>query len=297
MNSSNSINPSDSSNPSKSTKSILITVDVEDWFQVENLRSLYPLETWDFQELRIERSTRLLLDVFDVNHVQATFFILGWIAERKPDIINEIKARGHEIASHGYGHQLCYEHSTESLREDLYRSKALLEDIIGDRVFGYRAPSFSITKDLIVHLGELGYEYDSSYNNFVMNKRYGNANGLFISSTNGRLVADNGIIELPLTNLECVGNILPWAGGGYFRFLPSALFFYGVSKILDHRNAYIFYCHPWEIDATQPRMDSLPFLSRYRHYLNLHKTLGRLKRFFSKFQGYRFISCKNYLHN
>ena len=282
--------------PKDSSKSILITVDVEDWFQVENLRPAFPIETWDSRELRLEKSTSLLLDLFDRHDVQATFFVLGWIAERLPHLVSEINSRGHEIASHGYKHELCSGLACTILREDLLRSKNLLEDISGSLVVGYRAPNFSVTRDLIDTLGALGFRYDSSYNNFTMNKRHGKANGFFQQGNEGYLVSKNGIFELPISNLSLQGQVIPWGGGGYFRLYPPSVFFSGVSRILANQDYYSLYCHPWEFDPEQPRATGIGTLSRFRHYLNLDKTLTRLDRFLTRFKDCNFITCSQYLN-
>lgn len=281
--------------PNNGGPAILITVDVEDYFQVENLRTVYPLESWDSCDLRVDSSVRKLLDLFEMFHVQATFFVLGWIAERCHGLIREIKSLGHEVASHGYMHKLCFEQSRASLHEDLYRSKALLEDITGEPVYDYRAPSFSISENLIESLGELGYAYDSSYNSFAMNRRYGHANGFFHKSEENCLVAKNGIVELPVSNLEAGRFVVPWSGGGYFRFWPLPIFEAGVARIIHNDRRYIFYCHPWEIDPAQPRVDGIGFLNRFRHYVNLGKTLDRMDHFFSRFEDCSFVSCGTYL--
>lgn len=281
-------------NPSNQ-KTILITVDVEDWFQVENLRPAFPIETWDSHELRLEKSIHHLLDLFEQHNIQATFFVLGWIAERLPKLVNEIHSRGHEIGSHGYKHELCPGLSCTTLREDIIRSKSILEDITGQSVFGYRAPSFSVTGELLDSLGELGFRYDSSYNNFTINKRHGKANGFFQQGNDGCLVAENGIMELPISNLSIYGHAIPWGGGGYFRLYPPLVFAYGVSRILEDKLYYNFYCHPWEIDPEQPRATGIGVLSRFRHYLNLDKTLARLDRFLDKFRHCNFVTCSKYL--
>lgn len=281
--------------PNDSKKSILITVDVEDWFQVENLRPAFATDKWDSCELRLEKGTHRLLDLFDKHDVQATFFVLGWIAERLPKLVNEIHSRGHEIGSHGYKHELCSGLACAGLREDLIRSKTILENITGQSVLGYRAPSFSVTGDLMDTLGELGFRYDSSYNNFTMNRRHGKANGFFQPESGGYLAAKNGIVELPISNLNICGRVIPWGGGGYFRLYPPSVFFSGVSHILEDKDYYNFYCHPWEFDPEQPRVNGICSLSRFRHYLNLDKTLTRLDRFLEKFHDCSFVTCSQYL--
>lgn len=283
-------------NDPSNSKTILISVDLEDWFQVENLRPSFPLSTWDSRELRVEKNTRVLFDLFDRHNVQATFFILGWIAAKCPDIIRNIHQRGHEVASHGYSHQLCSNISRQALREDIHRSKTILEGITGQQIMGYRAPNFSITKELIDVLGDFGFKYDSSYNSFALNKRHGKGNGLFSVSSKGHISANNGIIELPMSNLNITGQAIPWSGGGYFRFWPSTIFHSGVSHILKNDDHYMFYCHPWEFDPDQPRANSIGALSRFRHYLNLDKTLNRLDLFLSTFREHQFVSCSRYLN-
>ena len=274
--------------------SVLITVDVEDWFQVENLRPAYPLERWDSCDLRVESSTKSLLDLLDRHGAKATFFVLGWVAERCGRLVTEIHKRGHEIASHGWSHQLCFGLTTQELREDLLRSKSILEDLTGQAVWGYRAPSFSITDGVVETMGELGYRYDASHNSFSIDKRHGQPNGLRVDSGREWAFA-NGILELPVSNLVIRGQSVPWGGGGYFRFWPSRLFHWGVKRILRTDGRYVFYCHPWEIDAGQPRVKEVGFLHRYRHYKNIGGTLKRLDHFLTEFRHHGLVSCRDYL--
>ena len=274
----------------------MITVDVEDWFQVENLRSVFPHETWDKCESRVERNTNILLDLFDEKHIQATFFVLGWVAKRFPKLVSEIHRRGHEVASHGYMHVMYHEVSGQNLRENLYHSKVLLEDIISEVVVGHRAASFSITKTLINLLGELGFRYDSSYNDLKFNRRYGKIDFALVNVHDKQYFrAENGIIELPISNLRLGPITVPLGGGGYFRLWPKSFFNRGVSKVLEEKGMYLFYCHPWEFDPKQPRVKDIDYLSFFRHYLNLDKTFNRLDHFLDKFQNNNFVSCSNYL--
>jgi polysaccharide deacetylase family protein (PEP-CTERM system associated) len=285
----------------RALKHFLLTVDVEDWFQVENLRFLYPCDIWNKQELRVERNTRQLLDLFDSiagrdgTFIQATFFILGWVAERCPSLVKEIHNRGHEVASHGYHHTLCRQEKLISLRQDLSDSKKLLEDIIGSPVLGYRAPGFSIDEKILTLIKEAGYLYDSSYNSFGLNPRYGQVDFSTSFRENNIIRLQNDFFEIPVSNLILAGKTIPWAGGGYFRFYPSPLFRRGVAKILGQTGAYIFYLHPWELDSGQPRVAGLPLLSRFRHYLNLDKTLPRLQSMIEAFAEASFISCRQML--
>jgi polysaccharide deacetylase family protein (PEP-CTERM system associated) len=274
---------------------ILLTVDVEDWFQVENLRLHFPPHTWDSCEFRVEDNTHILLDLFDHFHVSATFFVLGWIAERCPGLVKEIKTRGHEVASHGYGHRLCYKLSSSELKKDLYRSKALLEDITGKPVYGYRAPSFSITQELVDILKELGYRYDSSYNDFSIHSRYGKMDSNRQHFPNERSNGENSFAELPISNLKLCGKSIPWGGGGYFRLLPFWLFKQGVVQILRRQEYYLFYCHPWEFDPDQPRVEGMRLDRRFRHYVNLAETSDRMRCLLSSFRQHKFITCSRFL--
>ena len=288
---------------------ILITIDVEDWFQVENLRPWFPPSSWDGPAPRVVDNTRRLLDLFDrasegmsrrggsyrQDRVRATFFVLGWVAERFPALVRDIHQRGHEVASHGYSHRLCGDEKPDRLRSDLSTSKKLLEDITGEPVLGYRAPSFSISPDVLKMIEQAGYRYDASYNSFGLNARY------------GKLSLDPAIREgiayrvawefheIPISNLSFLGRTLPWGGGGYFRLLPWPLFKLGVKAILKKERDYMFYMHPWEIDPGQPRIMEASRLSRFRHYTNLDRSLGRLSRMLSEFEGARYMSCAEYL--
>ena len=297
-------------------KHILITIDLEDWFQVENLRPWFPPSTWNEQQLRIEQNTHRLLDLLDEIQLvdlpggelesgklstneslypKATFFILGWVAERIPRIVREIKNRGHEVASHGYGHQLCNQISRDELKEDLVRSKNLLEDITGSAVCGYRAPSFSIDDGTLHAIQSAGYTYDSSYNDFSAHGRYGKISiNDHLRFRSGFVVSDN-FYELPVSNLKIYGLTIPWGGGGYFRFFPFSIFKKGIKQILKKSDAYVFYLHPWEVDPEQPRMRKTKTINMWRHYLNLDKTLSRMYNLIATFKHHSFVTCKQYL--
>ena len=286
---------------------IILTVDVEDWFQVENLRECIPFSSWDGYDLRVEKNTHRLLDLFDSctpaksknargkGKISATFFILGWIAKKLPHLVREIHERGHEVASHGFFHSLCTRCSTRELREELIKSKKFLEDIIGAPVLGYRAPSFSISNEVLDVIQGCGYLYDSSYNSFDINERYGQIR-LNPEKSRGIAfeVADN-FYELPVSNLNVGKVVLPWAGGGYFRLMPFLLFKIGVRYILKNHQAYVFYIHPWEIDEDQPRVENLSSFFRFRHYVNLDKTFEKIAALIREFNECQFISCKSYL--
>ncbi len=274
---------------------ILITVDLEDWFQVENFKNSIPFSEWNTKELRFENNTRKLLEIFEEYNIKATFFILGWNAERAPGLVREVHNLGHEIASHGYNHNLCSDISTEDIREDLQKSKSILEDIIGSPVFGYRAPSFSITEKTISLLKEIGYTYDSSYNNFSLNNRHGS---LDLSQYKKKFFAYKdfeGFWELPISNLTIGNMTFPWGGGGYFRLLNRTLFCIGVQRILKKERGYMFYMHPWEIDPKQPRVSDAGFFFRFRHYFNLSKCRTKLVSFIDAFQDCTFVTCSHHL--
>jgi polysaccharide deacetylase family protein (PEP-CTERM system associated) len=280
---------------SQSPGSIVITVDFEDWFQVENLRVCFPHEKWEKCELRIERNTYALLELFDAFGVKVTFFVLGWVAKRRRDLVTRIAAMGHEVASHGYYHRICHGLPVSELKKDLEMSRDILGDITGKAPLGYRAPNFSITESLVDLLGELNFVYDSSYNSFALNRRHGRVEGLKLSPQ-GHLVFENGLKELPVSNLGIAGKTIPWAGGGYFRLWPTRLFELGISRILQKQGYYVFYCHPWELDPEQPKQSrGIGSLNRFRHYLNLNKTLKRLEHFFMTFKNVSFMSCSHFL--
>lgn len=292
-------------NPNNPT--ILLTFDVEDWFQVENLKQCIPFSSWPNCELRIEKNIHRILDLLDSinsnnssnsinpSNPKATFFILGWIAERLPSLVQEIRARGHEVASHGYYHELCHKQSIEAFRFDLASSKKLLEDIIGSPIFGYRAPSFSVTSEDLRHIEAAGYLYDSSFNDFRFNKRYGH----ILLNGNGKKgilhQIAKGFYEIQISNLKIGNGVIPWGGGGYFRLIPSRIFQQGVLSILNRQGAYLFYMHPWEIDPDQPKLSDIPISFKFRHYVNLDKTYSKLVYFLNSFSTYRFLTCSQYI--
>ena len=356
-------------------KHILLTIDVEDWFQVENFKPYIPFSSWPERELRVEQNTHRLLDLFDsvesagkpgsleggkvgmnagiedqnkelnepnqlnnssefvykshaaapasnkqhttyykhTKKVRCTFFVLGWLAQRLPHMVREIQSRGHEIASHGYNHQLPDLLAHKDLEQDLSDSKKRLEDITGEPVFGYRAPSFAINNDILKIIENCDYRYDSSYNSFNLHGRYGeiSLNGAGKKGIAYKL--SDKFWELPISNLSIKNPlsfdlsafssgrnkkkriVLPWGGGGYFRLTPYRFFRCGVEQILKKDDAYVYYMHPWELDSEQPRVNQAAFNFKFRHYTNLNKTKKRLKCLIENFRQCRFVTCSQYL--
>jgi len=259
-----------------------LTVDVEDYFQVSAFAESIDRSSWDGYELRVEANTVRVLDLFEKYGVKATFFTLGWIAERVPGLVRNIAERGHEIACHGYGHQLVYDIGPKAFREDIRRSKAILEDLAGKAVIGYRAPSYTITErslwalDILI---EEGFRFDSSIFP-IYHDRYGIPNAERFPHTLNREAGS--IAEFPLTTrrFSFLGKSLelPVAGGGYLRLLPTQLIRRSLQRVNSaERQPVVVYFHPWEIDPTQPRVGNLSLKSRFRHYVNLHKTHGKLE--------------------
>lgn len=290
-----------------SSGTILLTIDVEDWFQVENFKSLIPFSSWPSFDLRVERNTLRLLDLFDRfrstkgddggggARISATFFILGWIAEKLPGLVREIAARGHEVASHGFNHHLLATMTPDALCEDLIRSRKLLEDITGEAVEGFRAPSFSISNRTLRVIEDCGYRYDSSFNSFALHDRYGTLDLSGFEKQSVAYRSISGFHEIPISNLHVGDTVFPLGGGGYFRLLPSFLFRMGVRKILSRENAYLFYLHPWELDPGQPVVQDAPPGAKFRHYSNLSKTESRLGSLIEAFSDCPFLSCREYL--
>jgi polysaccharide deacetylase family protein (PEP-CTERM system associated) len=219
------------------------------------------------------------------------------VAERVPALVREIAARGHEIASHGQSHEMCTQLEEERIRQDLDRSRKLLEDLMGAAVRGYRAPSFSVSPKVLEIAREAGYVYDSSYNSFSGHGRYGQID-LSRSQKTGRAYRiGSGFYELPVSNLRIAGKVIPLGGGGYFRLIPWPAFRSGIRRILAQEGAYMFYCHPWEIDPEQPRVLQSWSRAGFKHYVNLGDTEKRIRRMLHAFAGCDFVSCSQYLRH
>lgn len=254
-----------------------MTCDVEDYFQVQAFAGHIARASWDSFPSRVERNTGRVLDLFAQHGVKATFFTLAWVAERNKALIRRIVQEGHELASHGMEHRQVHTQTPDEFRADIRQTKAILEDIGGTRVTGYRAASFSITKKTYWAfdvLAEEGYLYSSSIYP-VQHDLYGipDAPRFAFRPTASPL------LEVPMSTVAMFGRNLPCSGGGYFRLLPYAVSRWGFRRVnaRDQRPA-IFYFHPWEIDPDQPRQEKAPLKSRFRHYLNLHRMENRLER-------------------
>jgi polysaccharide deacetylase family protein (PEP-CTERM system associated) len=260
-----------------------LTFDVEEYFQVNAFASEARRKEWGSYESRVEESTEKILGLLDRHRYRATFFVLGWIAERHAPLVQRIAAAGHEIASHGYGHELVTGLAPDAFREDVRKAKKILEDVIGGPITGYRAPSFTImpktawAQEVLV---QEGYLWDSSIVP-ILHDVYGwpGANPFphRIDTPSGPL------FELPPSTLEAVGARLAVGGGGYFRFYPYPVLRFLLRRIEARGQPLIFYLHPWELDPEQPRMSGSR-LSTYRHYLNLDRVETRLERLFDDFR-------------
>ncbi len=255
-----------------------MSVDVEDYFQVSAFEKYLDKSQWNKFEPRVEYNTNRILDIFEEADIKSTFFILGWVAERYPDLVKRIAKEGHEVASHGYDHIRVINQTPEEFRQDIIKTKKMLEDISGDEVKGYRAASYSICKENIWALNlleETGHKYSSSIYP-IKHDLYGIPDAPRFAF---RPNCESGILEIPITTLEIGKKRFPCGGGGFFRLYPY-VFSKMAYRYINTRNkqAGIFYFHPWEIDPQQPRpFTNLSFRTRFRHYLNLAKTESRIK--------------------
>jgi polysaccharide deacetylase family protein (PEP-CTERM system associated) len=254
-----------------------MTCDVEDYFQVSAFAPYIDRDSWPSRECRVEANMERILAIYERHGVKATFFTLGWIAERYPGMVRKIVAAGHELASHGYGHLRASDQSRAQFDNDIRSSKALLEDIGGQAVLGYRAPSFSIGHAnlwALEALQEAGYRYSSSIYP-IAHDHYGMPDApRFAFYPHG----PDGLLEVPVTTVNMLGRNLPAGGGGYFRLLPYALSRWMMQKVnREDRQPALFYFHPWELDPGQPRPQGLDAKSRFRHYVNIERMEGRLE--------------------
>jgi polysaccharide deacetylase family protein (PEP-CTERM system associated) len=261
-----------------------LTIDVEDYFHVEALSRAISRDDWGSMEYRCEHNVQRLLELFATRNTKATFFVLGWVAQRSPALVRAIQAAGHEVACHGMSHRLIYRQSAQEFRDETARSKALLEDITGQPVLGYRAASFSIVKSSMWALDcliDLGFAYDSS----VFPIRHDNYGMPDAPLAPYRIVAPSGrsLAEFPMAVAQFMGLNLPVSGGGYFRILPYSFVRSMLRRInRDAHRPFTFYLHPWEIDPGQPRIPT-GLKSRLRHYTNLSRCEGRLRDLLQEF--------------
>jgi polysaccharide deacetylase family protein (PEP-CTERM system associated) len=258
-----------------------LTVDVEDYFQVSAFAPHIARSEWEHRECRIERNVSRILGMLDEHGAKATFFTLGWIAERFPHVVRTIAAEGHEVASHGYGHERVSDLTPEQFTADVHRAKQVLEDLCGAPVIGYRAPSFSIGSTnlwALDRLADAGYRYSSSIYP-IRHDHYGMPDAPRFAHA-----AVSGLIEIPATTTRWLNRNWPSSGGGYFRLLPYAASRWMLRRVnQDERRSAVFYFHPWELDPAQPRVAGIDAKTRFRHYVNLGRVEGRLKRLLADF--------------
>ena len=260
-----------------------LTIDVEDYFQVSAFEKLIHPSAWDGYVSRVERNTGKILALLEEHEVKGTFFIVGWTAERYPNMVREIVDRGHEIGCHSYLHQKIYDLNPEEFREDTKKAKNILEDITGRAVTGYRAPTYSITKKSLWALDileELGFRWDSSIFP-IFHDNY----GIPDSPRFEYKLPENNLKEYPISTALLLGRKIPVAGGGYFRIFPywfTKMALRSINKL--EQKPFVFYLHPWEIDPDQPRIPHAGWKSRFRHYNNLEKTEDRLTLLLQHFQ-------------
>jgi len=258
-----------------------LTIDVEDYFQVSAFEDIIRPMDWDGMEHRVVRNTEKVLAILAEFDTKATFFIVGWVAERFPQLVRAIHAQGHSIGCHSYWHRKVYDLSPEEFRQDTAQAKSILENSIGEPVLGYRAPSYSITQKSLWALDilkDLGFTYDSSIFP-IHHDTYG-----IPGSPRFAYRHANGLFEYPISTFRMLGGNLPISGGGYFRLFPYEFTrFFLRSLNRGEQQPFVFYLHPWEIDPNQPRMRQARWFSRFRHYNHLHATATRLRRLLSDF--------------
>ncbi|GBD44691.1 hypothetical protein HRbin40_02181 [bacterium HR40] len=266
------------------TAAFVLTVDVEEYYHAWALASVVPFASWDHFPSRVVAPTLVLLDLLAATGARATFFVLGQVARRHPELVRRIVAAGHEVASHGCDHRLVWQQTPAEFRADVRTSRALLEDVAGVRVQGFRAANFSIDhRTPWAHsiLAEEGYRYSSS-SHPVLNDRYGSLTG------NRRPSRRDGVLEIPIATLRAPGINLPCGGGGYFRLLPTSWTRFALARVLRRDNQpAVFYIHPWELDPDQPRPPGLPALARLRHYRGLDTVAPRLAELLARFGSQR----------
>ena len=262
-----------------------LTIDLEDYYHVTTFDQCITIDGWESMESRIEKNCEKILVILDEFKVKATFFVLGWIAERHPILIRTLYNEGHEVSSHGFHHQMIHQQTKDSFREDIKRTKMILEDITGSKIKGYRAPTFSINNSSLWALNilcEQGHSYDSSIFP-IKHDRYGISNAPRFPHTIN-LNGTGTIKEFPPSTLRLLGVNTPIGGGGYLRLLPARFLSWGIRKINKvEKQPCIIYLHPWEFDPEQPKIP-VKFTSRFRHYINLDTTERKLRHLISNFK-------------
>lgn len=266
--------------------SFVATFDLEDWFHAENVKSSLPTSDWDALEARIERNSHELLDILSDAGCHSTFFVLGWVARRYPALVRRIVAEGHEVASHTDLHQRLDLLPGDRVARDLADARDALEQLTGSRVLGVRAPNFSISDALLDHLAEAGYWYDSSFFAFAAHDRYGRISAP-IAPNEPVVEVRAGLLELPMTCLRVGPASLPWSGGAYFRLIPYPVFRRGVAAKLSATSWFMFYLHPWELDAEEVPPPGMPAFLRFRAYVGRHRTRRDLRRLLAEFGSSR----------
>ncbi len=276
----------------------LFTFDIEEWFQVENLKGAITREDWKSKKSTVEKNTEKILDILDKHNIKGTFFILGWIARENKKLIKLIADRNHEVACHGFSHDIAYQLDQEKLYSDILKSKTMLEDICEQKVIGYRAPSFSISDQVLNILKSLNFKYDSSYNPFKWNSRYGHIDTPLKKITDGCYQTEQGVFEIPLSTLSYLNLNFPVGGGAYFRIIPFFIFRRLVKMLLKNKNFYNFYLHPWEFEIDQERIKNIKWQYKFRHYYGLNKTEVKLEKLISflKESGCKFLTVSAYVN-
>ena len=269
----------------------ILSIDVEDWFHLYGVGLQYQFKKievdntpWESFVSHVDDNTRWILDVLDAYKVKGTFFILGWIAEKYPLLVKEIHKRGHELGSHSYYHQLIYNLSPEVFQNDLHRSVDIIQQLVGDKVYGFRASAASITDWSLDIILDEGLLYDSSLYPVSFHDVYGKLKGVDNNKTIEQL--KNGLWEVKLSSLKLGSLLIPWSGGGYFRLYPFSLFKMGVKSILKKYGTYLFYVHPWELDENPIIDENLKLIYKLRRYVNIQKTRPR---FINILKDFRFI--------
>ena len=261
-----------------------LTVDVEDFFQVSAFEKYIPREKWESIPRRVEANTERILALFQNHKVKATFFILGWVAQRHPNLIQKILNEGHELACHGYSHIRASTQTPKEFYDDVKKAKTIIEDIVGRSLKGYRAPSYSISQNnlwALDILDDMGFEYSSSIYP-VKHDLYGMPNApRFVFKPN----KTRQLLEIPVSTVQIAGKNYPCGGGGFFRLFPYNISRWAINRVNNSdKEACIFYFHPWELDAEQPRVNGIDLRTRIRHYLNLNRTELRLNKLLADFQ-------------